>query len=44
MKFIQFINVKIPTTVGILTFISRINDFNNRTHTYEYVFLLMFYD
>ena len=25
MKFILFINVKMPTTVGILTFISRIN-------------------
>ena len=26
MKFILLINVKMPTTVGILTFISRIND------------------
>ena len=25
MKFIMLINVKMPTTVGILTFISRIN-------------------
>ena len=25
MKFILFINVKMPTNVGILTFISRIN-------------------
>ena len=26
MKFILLINVKMPTIVGILTFISRIND------------------
>ena len=26
LKFILLINVKMPTTVGILTFISRIND------------------
>ena len=30
MKFILLINVKMPTIVGILTFISRINDWLSR--------------
>ena len=33
MKFILLLNVKMPTTVGILTFISKINTISERLKT-----------
>ena len=36
MKFILLINVKMPTIVGILTFISRINDWLKRSTPENY--------
>ena len=38
LKFIMFINVKMPTIVGILTFISRINTTSERFRARKILF------